>query len=970
MSSWPYLTVMLAAIAATSALWRLPGLPIFGDWVPPDASYLGHIWSVWNPYEHNGTINPDLRALPWLALHALAAGRVGSTRFVVVSDLFETIAVALPLLTSLYAARHWLNCSRPIATLGSLVYGFNPWIASQVGAGHFGIVIGYSFLPVVLATSILSNGWVFIARGALLTAGALAFDVHMAMLSVGLLVIGRIPRINNPQKVLLELAGAAAVTTLLCAYWLVPTFVAIARVPYRPVSSAISPQTQAILAQMAEPLHLFTARSNWWPPFSDGLYTYGSMTALVIIGLLALPLALLAANLFDFSQPGNIRRWIGLSLLCAGTVPQLVAYREPFLYSQLARLPLGAFFRDVSDLTPLYILGLGLIAASTTRFRGAILSAAIATCVASLLPWATGDLRGNLRPAQVNDGQVAALDWLNSHSSPDQRTIWLPLELYSKFPWSLSTVNDPARFWSAQRIFNPIGDPAYDFSPQFTTALLNLETIMARQLPGDDLATMLAHAGVKYIVTRPYVESSDITKQVDRVIAHSAGIQLVGVAGGVRVYQVTGTVRADVQAVNKAALFDGSWKVLARASHVDPGLSRVYVPVDAAVTPSLIESSIDPSVVIGSSLWDALLRMQPLTVPGDAVGRERYPVDPGLSYGYGAGESISFQSRGIASIRVLAANGAAELTCNGSRGGDERLIFQQPDSVPRWYAIRCNGTAHALFHGHAFLEGFSTTSEDQFQAQLRLLGRTLDRIGSAYVLEGPNFAPDFIAVPDNGTVLAATWLENPLVLPSGSYEFSIRCTGKCPALTLKLIPLTNSLLGLKDQSLLFQDSKGAKELTIRMKSGQASPAETRAVAAGLYRATISGVSVNEIESLVVIRGSRQPVEIDGAKALPQSGSVTLGPSNLVAVNEGLGPWFLTVGDNRSARLFAADIVGSAYVSAGLKSTLSSEPLARLQALGTAIAALALAASVMLATARRPAILSRLSTQWSRKRRDL
>ncbi|WP_410965388.1 hypothetical protein, partial [Salmonella sp. SAL04286] len=77
------------------------------------------------------------------------------------------------------------------------------------------------------------------------------------------------------------------------------------------------------------PIHVLELRSNWWQPFSDGLFTYGGLTAIIDTALILLPLALLV---FALSNQLAIQSRLGrlaLSLAFLGVMTQVFAHAYP-----------------------------------------------------------------------------------------------------------------------------------------------------------------------------------------------------------------------------------------------------------------------------------------------------------------------------------------------------------------------------------------------------------------------------------------------------------------------------------------------------------------------------------------------------------------------------------------------------------------------------------------------------------------
>ena len=932
----PYVVIAIVVLFATSGLWRFKGLPVFGDWVPPDRSYLNHIASLWNQFERNGSVNVDLRTLPWLGLEAVVAGAVGSPRFLPASDLFVVLTVALPAVTSFYVAQRRLRLAPSYALIAALLYGFNPWVASQVAPGHFGIVLGYGLLPLVCATAFGHQGRAFALRTGLLIAAAVAVDIHLALLCLAVLVIGRAIGGPGPVAIFLDLASAAALTILLSAYWLLPTVLGLSHLHLGLPPLPVNPAQQATLAQMADPIHVLTTRSNWWQPFSDGLYTYGILTSVLMAVLVLVPSVILVQAL-GRPQIATKRSWqVGAVLVLAGTLPQVFAHVDPSGYAQLARLPLGGIFRDVSDLTPLYIVGLALLAISARPMPRLFPIAAAAACLAALLPWMSGDLRGDFRPALIDDGQLQAIQWLNTNASIDTRALWIPLDSYVKFSWSRFPVNDPVRFWTDQRVLNSIGDPAYDFSPSVTNGLINLEAFMARKLPPGQLASLLAHAGVRYVVSRPQIQSSALTADVDKVLASSEGIRLAHRFGAVNVYEVLRSPRPDVNLSDSLpVLFDGGWDTLARASALDDRLERTYVPVTVSTAGSLLQNGPGASIVVGSSIWEPIFALGDVQAPPNIAGRARYPFDPGLGYAYDAGEVIAFKSSGIAAVRLLAGAAHSQLTClTGGKQTAQQLVTQPGESLPRWYVMRCGGTARLTLMGRAYVQSVATATQDDLRRRVELLSSAMSHPNSGYVFEGINFAPDFVSsVPNSDHITGASVPDDPIALAAGSYQISDQCLPECPGAAAELTPLDigspAASLGLPVAASSQSASRGVPLIT-------ATIGKTISVRGGLYQLRLVHLPLSSLESLTI---QRLPISNAGSQyASPLSQGVRnlIGPAAVVEINEAPGPWSISTQATNGVQTMPADVIGSAYLAGGDRSSVSFEALTSLQIIGSSL----------------------------------
>jgi hypothetical protein len=919
-----YLVLGIVVIVTTRSLWTTAGLPIFGDWVPLSRTYFDHIATIWNPFERNGTINLDLRLVPWLGILAVAAGPVDTLQFRLVNDMFVTFVVALPPGIALAVALKHLVLSPWKAFLAAILYGFNPWVAAQLSAGHVGILLGYALLPLVCVTPFRYRGWPFVVRMAGIIAALAALDVHTTILAGAILAAALITTGRRPKQLILELGGLALVAGALCAYWLLPAAITIGQIQHRPGSVEQSVTGQAVLAEMADPLHVLTGRSDWWPQFANGIFSYGSLTRIVIAGLLVLPVSIVVLALtrptVAYAKWGRIPRLLplGLVLVAIGVVPQLFAHVFPAQYSSLGRLPLGAVFRDVTDWTPLYILGLACLALTSLPGKWLLPGAAITTCLVSLLPWSTGDLRGDIRPVSVNDGQVQAIEWLNAMTSPDTRTLWLPLDQYQQFPWSPSLITDPTRYWSGQRLLNPVADPSYDSFPDISMSLINLSVVIGRGLPAQELAAVLAHSGVRWVALKSDVQSNSLTNQQKRILDQSSGIRLARVFGSVFVYEVTTDVRPDIEATNGMALFDGSWRTLAKASHIDQGLTRVYIATGANGALEAFNGADNSAIAMGNDLWNPFFGLGSMVTPPDIAGRERYPFDPGFGYAFEKGQGIAFASKGIAAIRVLGGNADISVGCQqqgpSSSAESTVVVYQQPEAWPRWYAIQCNGTARVHANGHAFIQGYETLSQVEFVARLDFFSRALQRGGSAYVIDGAPSLPDAVTLQAEvrGTTSVATHRENPLLLPAGAYSIKVTCSTGCSGGQVALWPLPSS------------EWAGAIGLEYAQRASflQGNPIVNSIDSAGLAKVDVpSGVyqliATGKSDNIETITVQRSPGTVAAAQRLPaltQNGISVVPFGPFIAINEAPGPWLVETRSGHTVQVMPADMLGSAYIA--------------------------------------------------------
>jgi hypothetical protein len=920
----PYLVLLMIVIAvSTRSFWTSPGVPMYGDWVAVSRTYLTHVATIWNAYERNGVINIDLRQLPWIAALGLASGFVGDPQFRFVNDMFIVAVLALPPTVVFILASGQLGISRWISLLVAVLYGFNPWVAGQLAAGHISMLLGYGLLPALSVTPFFYRGRRFVIRASLLITALAALDVHITFLALIVLAGTMLSTRRTPRAVMSEVGGLLVVTTALCAYWLLPAVAVLRRIRNVPGSIDQSVSGQAVLAQMADPIHVLSGRSDWWPQFANGLFDYGAFTIVVEAGLLLLPACVILRAITSPARrrtkmlPGGPALSVAYVLLSFGIVPQLFARDFPNAYAMLGGLPLGALFRDVTDWTPLYIIGLAGLALGGAQWKGILTGAAVIACVVSLVPWTSGDLRGDIRPLYVSDGQVEAITWLNAQSSPETRTLWLPLEPYQQFPWSSSSlISDPARYWSDQKLLNSIVDPAYDAFPGTSASLLNLNAVIANGLPSGELASVLAHAGVRWIAVKGDVESDDLTKQQILTLERSQGISLTKTFGAVQVFHVDRVIRADVQAADGVALFDGGWRTLGKASQVDAGLQRVYVEPSNPGSLALFDQSPNSVLMMGSNLWDSYFALGPILAPPHASGRATFPFDPGYGYAFENGETFAFASKGIAAVRVLGADTDFTVACEGQGPRSAPIVDQQPKSEPRWYAVQCLGNARAYITGHVFIQGYKTFNQSDFVSRLDLFMKAMQRGGSAYVIDAAPSGVETVRLPQAsaGTTSLATLRSNPLLIPKGRYSFSVVCTPSCMGGTITLSPPSPSgWAGALGQE--YSTTAGFMTTPVRIPR-TSSDATIADVPAGIYGLAVDGVHGGVVNNIIVARYPSGLAHSRAVGTLSQTTTNNLPPGPIIAINQSSGPWLITSQTGAQIELVPADLVGSAYRATG------------------------------------------------------
>jgi hypothetical protein len=335
-------------------------------------------------------------------------------------------------------------------------------------------------------------------------------------------------------------------------------------------------------------------------------------------------------------------------------------------------------------------------------------------------------------------------------------------------------------------------------------------------------------------------------------------------------------------------------------------------------------------------MWDALFAFGPAIRPPHIEGRERYPLDPGYGYAFEKGESFKFSSQGIAAVRILGGNQNFSLECQSPGEGDY-VVFEQPEVLARWVAVRCNGTAKARIKGHVFVQSYETMNEAEFQRRLSLITTALDRGGSAYLFDGGMFSPDLVnlsgslanvppaRLSDNPGLLrigpykvsTASLKDNPFLLPTGQYEVSVTCTGVCPDGTGEFYPFSPSeWAGEIGSRYAVTTNSVGRSVTFAISSSGPSASESVTLTSGAYRLLLRGFALENVRSVSIERLPHATTSTAPSAPLSQHQTNSIPPSTLVAINESLGPWSAVGASGDQAHVFAADLLGSAYVAKG------------------------------------------------------
>lgn len=936
--TWAGSLAGLALIAFVSISLRsvifAPGVPIFGDWVPPATTYVHQLTTVWNSWAGGGEFNVNLRLAPWLIPLAWAAGNPGAPAFYAVAKLVVFAMAAAPAASLWICARRTLRLRVIPALIAAAYFGFNPWITAQFASGHEGIVFGYALLPWVVWIALRGGTQKRVIGGSILLAAEAALDVHMATIAaivlVGSIVAGAtLGRVKEGFVVLVLLSLS---TLALAAYWVLPwvMFAHLAR-SFPTAAVGIQPPA-ATLYVRGTILSAVEARAFWWKPFSSAFYTVGSSGSLVRGALVVGPAAAVVFGL-SLAVRRRSQRLLGLGLVLVGLVPVFWAYYFRAAYLSLLHLPFGAVGRDPTYSTPLYVAGVLILAhavyagpgsltggcarVGVTR-RGAggwnnwpryvVMGAMAISVVGSATPWVTGAVDGVVTPRQIADGQLRATAWLSAPGRARSLSLWLPTDNYQQYPWSGGTnVTDPVAYWSGGHSVNPYVQSVYSGDTQNAMALMTIQELLAGQLPGGypsilrvkgGLVRMLGVAGIKYVAVRgDALVPAGVSSAILGLLRSAPGLKLVASFGSTRIFAVEGlTPPRSLVGTSGATIFGGSWTALAEAAAVGFALQPPFVAASPAAWQAAVET---PHIgAVTDTVWAAIFSQASATLP-PVGGRDA--LDWGVMPGYlfQRGTRIRVHARGLVALHVLAPTASVTMQCKGA--STRPAIDEQPVVFPRWIAARCIGSVVLSFRGPVWLYGIVDATAQQYRQWRARVLEVLQHPGSGFVLRGRDFVIQPIPAPHGVVDTLTSYAGNPLTLGSGHWRVYVTCATTCTGnAAVRLAPMVGVSL--------------APWVVLRRRAGSSLYAGTLVVtAAGAFELSVRGRAPLDLAQVAVVRSPSKRGTSRRA-AMPQWGQrVYVGPSDILSVPFAEGPWSVSGNHRRVSNGLSTDMLDTAYV---------------------------------------------------------
>jgi hypothetical protein len=919
---------------------RWSGYPFVGDWVPIDRNYAAQSLYPWNSVVHNGTFNANLRLI-WLFVPlGHLAGQIGSWSFALANSAFLAIVAIAPIASASVVLRRTVRRSTLVCIL-SLFYGLNPWITAQNASGHVGIVLGYALLPLVVFPPELTAKRSAIRLGVLF---AVIFDLdpHMgfvAAVCVGTSFLLRRARMSSNASLGYQIhdfaqLGISAAVVLACSlYWLIPDISATNHLTYVPITGHEPQWTLKSLSQFDDLYHVLGVRSFWWAPFSNGFYGHAVLGIILDSFLVVGPLWILIRAIYVMDKGKSLilpMTWIAVFLLMTQS-----AFYSVAIYERIVSLPGGSLFRDPNELTPLFILGLLLIA---IEFQDKVFSAVgvvllSVTVVTSLLPWLSGDLSSYLRPVKSVGEQAQAISWINEHAGGNSTTLWLPADSYLKTDWSTTMITDPVSSWSTVPVINPLEDPAYDFSPSTTLATADLESLLGNGQDLGGLGHALSASGIRYVVVRRDSQPQLISTQYARSLATAQGVRLVRTFGGEEIFRMPDPVRMFATVSLGATLYGGTWTDLESALYLDPRDRQTYVNIGGLGSEAALMSAHSTSLFTSNVQASAI--QIGVTKPIPQSSRDQgIVVDNEVMYLFTSGQQFVTHSDGFFAIHLLGLNEGTTEYCNG-RIVSSLAVNQQPDigyesESPRWLGFNCIGSAVVRFTKATWAGGFQTSTLKDYLERIATIEALLGHRGSTFVVSRNEFSMS------SKPLGALSLPQDLLFLPPGRYRVVIECYVSCPSAGIRILIPT---LGLPS-------------VTSRLRSGELVDIREpvgRSLLQSQFRMLLSGVDITRIRNVYL---EREPqLHLWNAGTINSTDRqivsfIATSHTSVITLMSSPAPWLSSGVKIISGRALIANMFGDAVVVKGRSGSLSLNYLWRAEVVGSILSGVALIGSLL------------------------
>lgn len=363
----PIASICITAGVAAGAVqtWYTPGTAIAGgDLAPPNGTaWLGQLFSPWvwsgSDLGRPGSLETQL---PWAAVLWLVHSAGGSS--ILAQRLWYTVLFAGAALGGLWLLR-LLRVSWVAATVGSLLYLFNPFILSEVGtnAVFLAAVVLVVVVPAIVI-SVCSGRWRSRTGAAALVATVplIGYAYQNPPLVLAVVAAGVVSTVVSViwlgpparRRAVKLLAVGVPLVAIASLYWVVPSLEQLhfdAVQQFNTLSSWGWTETRSTLA------NAFWLNTSWAWPFKEYV-PYSPYYAAFPLSLLryALPIVGFAALEFRYERSaGSLRR---LTLVASGASASLLV----ILLSTGTRLP-GSLLFD-----PLYHLPYGWLLQGPGRF--------------------------------------------------------------------------------------------------------------------------------------------------------------------------------------------------------------------------------------------------------------------------------------------------------------------------------------------------------------------------------------------------------------------------------------------------------------------------------------------------------------------------------------------------------------------------------------------------------------------------
>lgn len=885
------------------------GIPLIGDWVPLTHIGLRTLFLPWLWSQHSGALNANLRAAPWLGTIMALSGRLNSFQFQIINRGFILLCIVFPYLSAYnYLRSSSLKAHKIQVHLLSIFYAVNPWITSQLASGHFGIVLAYAIFPLLLFLPPIRTPRQATVHGLLLTA-MLCFSLHIGVFAVVAVTVRSFLKYRSlSTRALVVMFAVLLVGNL---YWIVPDLTIAHLVGGAPFTPKENPALVANLSRNATFWHIFSARTFWWKPFTNGFYRLQPLPQLVPSLLFIGPIIFISGLVLSTWRERNLGKigssdlvWIAL-LIYTGLLVPLLVHSFPYTFeSIISNVPLGDLLRDPTMLQPFYLIGLlawASLPLPDSRIISRIKSLGLSiTLVAMLVPWGIGYLTHVMSPKTHLKGTVAAINWLNkTRVKKNERILWLPTGSYTFLNWPRGEVSNPVYTWERISSVGPALDPAFDFNSQVSLGLIQLnQDLLLGGLAGH-LNKLLLHQDIRYIGILNKASSPKVTSILNNRLSKSKGIQLVKNFNGITIFRVKGLL-GTARTSNRIQLYNGTWTGLANAISASLPHHPTFISFQDATQLKKMRSNLRVGATI-SNIWQYLFSGLKSSVTLNTPGRKSILGNMHNAYYYTPNSVFHLKSKGIIAVEY-SGNSPLQLRCSNTTG--PTLTNQQPYFIAgpyqlRWWAKSCFGSASLYAASPIWLARISNVNISYLRRRVHALHTLLMVPGSAYIINSSSFT-------NVSAIKTSTYVQNPIYLPKGAVNVDINCAGTCPSnikITLVPDPVAKTLL----PSAPYSTSVILQRKSVSVASGLFD------LPGGSYQLFLQGLDQNKLLSALIQRHGYQGT---GSKIIFKSYTpVHLKTYGTVALSTTRGPYVASQKpQSKGTTVVPASIFGAAIIS--------------------------------------------------------